>query len=129
MELAHLTLLTHQAPPFPDLSAVGSWFFPYLPYFFSGLFAEFSTASYLEILLNWLTIPLIVKCLLEGAWYAYFKWFKQPFFYFWYHFCTFTVIPHQSFSQDVKEPNRLVPRWLYRYTALIKYTSLDKQIT
>ena len=103
MELAHLTLLTHQSlPPFLSaLSALGSWFFPYISYFFFGLFVDYSTASCLEILLNWLTIPLIVKCLLEGAWYAYFKWFKQPFFYFWYHFCTFTVIPHQSFSRDV----------------------------
>jgi len=58
--------------------------------------------TWYEILTNWMTPILLLECLLEGAWYIYFKWFKQPLAWFFYHFMTFRIIPHQSFSRDVR---------------------------
>ena len=93
MELTHLTLLIHQPPPlytlFWQLYTFGTYLFPVFPYLFLGSFLTWSDATWLEFALNWLTIPLLFECLLEGAWYAYFKWFKQPFFYLLLRFFPF----------------------------------------
>ena len=104
MELAHLTLVTHGSSPLPSFLTFGLGY-PFLHLvstFFTEFYTPWSTATWFKIMVNWLSVPLLFECLLEGGWYAYFKWFKQPLAWIFYHFATSRVIPHQSFVRDVR---------------------------
>ena len=50
----------------------------YLDTWFGYCFPSWDGATIFWIVSGWMSLPLLVECLLEGAWYVYFCWFKLP---------------------------------------------------
>ena len=97
----HLNCLTHLTFDLSPLLRI-PWV-PYVDTWFGNLFPPWSDAPLISLLSGWLTLPLLVECLLEGAWYTYFCWFKRPIvtlflLYFFYPIPFF----QQPFPKDIR---------------------------
>ena len=99
-----MTCLTHLT--FNDSPLGYSHWLPTVDSWFANLFPPWPDATWIDCALDWLCLPYLLVCLLEGAWYVYFHWFKFWFqllpVYLFYHYMTAGSYLHQAFSKDVR---------------------------